>query len=580
MKIRLVTIPAAVLIAVLGSGSAASAASVSTANSSRPTGPAVQVCGAGPSLVRPASMILACADDGELATHLAWSSWTSARATATGIVTWRACTSRCADSTRWERASADVTLADPVAQPGKGVLFTRLELRVTGPTPAGFLREVSFSEAPLTAAPALPAGTPPRREAISAPSGSLGYAQIEGFWDDAGGPSGSVSVPGAGVYTQDQIAAAITGAEASFLPGIIQGGVDYCGPGADRAGWGLWQITCGNSVPQFGTDFQLLDPWNNAEAAVAKYDAAGGFAPWTTYLTGAYLQYLQHTSADTQLTDPGEYVQINPTPSGTPASPPPAPGSTYGPPMPGGGTGSLTDLFVYNRGSGASYAELANGAGGWNGVAGPRFAPGWDFYPGNLDGDGWTDMFLYNPSTGASWAEFGNGAGGWTRGVKGPQFAAGWAVYTGNFNHDNLTDLFVYNKTSGASYVELANGHGGWTGVAGPRFAPGWDFYPATLNSDAYTDMFLYKPTTGASWAEFSDGAGHWTGGVKGPQFAPGWNIYPAALNSDAWTDLFLYNPSTGASWVEFANGAGSWVHGVKGPQFSTGWTVYTGQLG
>jgi surface antigen len=244
------------------------------------------------------------------------------------------------------------------------------------------------------------------------------------------------------------------------------------------------------------------------------------------------------------------------------------------------GPSPQTDLFVYNRGSGASYAELANGAGGWNGVPGPRFAGGWDFYPGNLDGNGWTDMFLYNPSTGASWAEFGNGAGGWTRGVKGPQFSTGWTVYTGNFNHDSLTDLFLYNKSTGASYVELANGHGGWTGVPGPRFSAGWDFYPGALNSDAYTDFFLYNPSTGASWVEFSDGAGHWTGGAPGPQFAPGWNIYPATLNSDGWTDLFLYNPSTGASWVEFANGAGSWINGVKGPQFSTGWTVYTGQLG
>ena len=50
--------------------------------------------------------------------------------------------------------------------------------------------------------------------------------------------------------------------------------VAICGSGSDRAGWGLWQITCGNSVPQYGTDFQILDPWNNAEAAVAKLGEA------------------------------------------------------------------------------------------------------------------------------------------------------------------------------------------------------------------------------------------------------------------------------------------------------------------
>jgi PKD domain/Fungal fucose-specific lectin len=154
-------------------------------------------------------------------------------------------------------------------------------------------------------------------------------------------PKSNSSTPD-GTYTDAQIAAAITGAESSFLPGIIQPGVDYCGSGADKAGWGLWQITCGNSTPQFGTDFQLLDPWNNAEGAVSKYksDASAGlngFDPWSTYASGAYLQFLQHTSADTSLTDPGEYDQINSTPSGTPSSPKPDPGSRSGPAMPGSG---------------------------------------------------------------------------------------------------------------------------------------------------------------------------------------------------------------------------------------------------
>src|ERR1700728_618497 len=58
---------------------------------------AVEICGQGPAVVRPASMILTCADNGELAKNLHWTSWTSAKATATGTVTWRACTAKCAD---------------------------------------------------------------------------------------------------------------------------------------------------------------------------------------------------------------------------------------------------------------------------------------------------------------------------------------------------------------------------------------------------------------------------------------------------------------------------------------------------
>ena len=306
----------------------ANAASVAASSAVTPK---VEICGQDAAVVRPTSMILTCADDGEVATHLHWSNWTAARATATGTLIWRACTSLCADSRRWSHTSASLALTSPVTENGKGVLFTRLTLHVTGPTPRGFMRDVAFDEAPTGLAAPQQSGM--QATPSAAPSGSLGYAAIEGFWIIAGGPNGS-----AGSYTDAQVAAAITGAESSYLPGIIQPGVDYCGAKADRAGWGLWQITCGNSVPQYGTDFQVLDPWNNAEAAVykCKQDVAAGFncfTPWSTYTSGTYAQNLQHTTPDTNLTDPGQYVQINSTPPGTPSSPAPDPGSTYGPPM-------------------------------------------------------------------------------------------------------------------------------------------------------------------------------------------------------------------------------------------------------
>ena len=305
--------------------------------------PAVEECGTGPALTRPASLILTCADEGERAARLHWVSWTGTRATATGIVTWRACAGECAYGTRWDTAEADFTLIDPVRASATRVLFTRLDLHVTGATPPGFMRDVEFSVAPIAASEAIPptrvqagkSGVRSGSARASASSGTLGYAQIEGYWDLAGGPTTSISVPGYGTYSRDQVAAAITGAESSFYPGIIQPGVDYCGSGADKAGWGLWQITCGDSVPQYGVDFQVLDPWNNAEAAVSKYDAADGFSPWATYTSGAYHSFLQTTSADTALTDPGQYIQVNSTPNGTPSTSVPDPGSTYGPLIPG-----------------------------------------------------------------------------------------------------------------------------------------------------------------------------------------------------------------------------------------------------
>jgi len=173
-----------------------------------------------------------------------------------------------------------------VAEPRHRILFTQLELRVTGATPKGFMRDLRFGEAPAVAAPAPRASAPRAHPAVglapAAASGTLSYADIEGFWIDAGGPTNST-----GGYTDAQIAAAITGAESSSLPGNIQQSVDYCGAAPDEAGWGLWQITCGNSVPQYGTDFQLLDPWNNAEAAVYKCQGQSRDSPRSvTWLPG------------------------------------------------------------------------------------------------------------------------------------------------------------------------------------------------------------------------------------------------------------------------------------------------------
>src|SRR5262245_20390656 len=79
-------------------------ASVSHTVTAAASQPAVEDCGRGPALIRPDSMILTCADGGELAEHLVWSAWGPTRATASGIVTWRVCTPNCAESTKWDRA--------------------------------------------------------------------------------------------------------------------------------------------------------------------------------------------------------------------------------------------------------------------------------------------------------------------------------------------------------------------------------------------------------------------------------------------------------------------------------------------
>ena len=314
-------------VALVGGGLALAAgtsanASPATATSAS-SGPAVRDCGTGAAQTRPTSLILACADGKMVADGIRWRSWNATRASASATVTWQA-----ENTTRRDHTSADVTLSDPVLQADGETLFTTLTMHVTGSTPGGFKRNLSFDETPSAAPQATPEAPKPAPEAPkSAPgtqpaasSGTLNTAAIGGYWELAGGPS-SVA----------EVAEAITGAEAAFEPGILQPGEPY-----SATGWGLWQITPGNSVPAYGEDYQLLDPWNNAEAAVSKYDASGGFTPWTTYVDGAYESFLGDASTpNTNLSDPGQYVSINSAPSGTHNSS--NPGSTYGPTIPGGG---------------------------------------------------------------------------------------------------------------------------------------------------------------------------------------------------------------------------------------------------
>jgi hypothetical protein len=119
-----------------------------TATSSRPV-PGLEDCGVGAALVRPASLILACADDGLFVKDLKWSNWSGNSATATGTMTWHVCTPSCAQSTQWDSTTAQVTLIDPVSESGK-VLFTKVVLRLTGTLPTGFQRESTFNMAPTS----------------------------------------------------------------------------------------------------------------------------------------------------------------------------------------------------------------------------------------------------------------------------------------------------------------------------------------------------------------------------------------------------------------------------------------------
>lgn len=55
---------------------------------------------------------------------------------------------------------------------------------------------------------------------------------------------------------------------------------------------GLMQINCVHRAAVGGDLALLNDPATNVRVAYAIYAAAGGWTPWTTYTSGAYLRYL------------------------------------------------------------------------------------------------------------------------------------------------------------------------------------------------------------------------------------------------------------------------------------------------
>jgi hypothetical protein len=119
------------------------------------------------------------------------------------------------------------------------------------PSPAPAASSPPASQAP----PPPPPSSPPDPPAQAVYS----FAGLEGLWDGAGGPAGEASA-----------AATIAECESG-------GRADAVNPSSGAAG--LWQIL-GAPEGWSGSD-NWLDPRVNARAAVAKFRAAGGWAPWT-----------------------------------------------------------------------------------------------------------------------------------------------------------------------------------------------------------------------------------------------------------------------------------------------------------
>lgn len=114
------------------------------------------------------------------------------------------------------------------------------------------------------------------------------YAELAGLWIEAGGSGSKAGT-----------AAAIAEAESGGNPTRINNtaypnlpGYRPPSPGASpEYSVGLWQINI-LAHPSY-TKTEMLDPLENARAAVAISSDGRNFKHWTTYADGAYKQYLQ-----------------------------------------------------------------------------------------------------------------------------------------------------------------------------------------------------------------------------------------------------------------------------------------------
>jgi hypothetical protein len=455
--------------------SAAPTATGAAAAAAKATIPSLEVCGTGPAVRTPASVIITCADSGMVAGRLRWKAWTSAAAAATGTVGWK-------ENGRSKSATADITLSAPAREAGGKVLFTKLTMRVTGATPRAFIRTATFNEAPVPAVGGI-AGTPkssaPARAgrntmapAAAGGSGSIPYASIAGYWELAGGPDSLA-----------ETAAAITGAEAygsetspaeGGNPGAIQPGEPY-----STTGWGLWQITPGDSEPDFGIDYQMLDPWDNANAAVQKYETQG-LGAWTTYMDGDYTNFLSAAEADppnTNLTDPGQFdptLDYGTTPNGSSSDP----GEVTGPPLQSSSAylatiqDNDTQFYAYENGT-----DLGTNLG---------MDPGNPATVGLADGGGYLSAFQANDTSLYIYPEGGNGDDthlGMDAGTSPAVAALSTGAWEAAFQ-DNDNALYLYSSAGTEDNTKLGMYAGTSPSIAGS--GGGWIAAFEANNSNLY----------------------------------------------------------------------------------------------
>jgi hypothetical protein len=216
------------------------------------------------------------------------------------------------------------------------------------------------------------------------------------------------------------------------------------------------------------------------------------------------------------------------------------------------------DLFTYSKSTGQWTKQLTDPAWVFQPSSG-AWSPDWELYPGDFNGDGITDILVYNKNPSSA------RAGEWQRVLNAPNggFAAyiqgtirnwwtEWTVSTGDFDGDGKTDVLLYG-TDGRWYKVFFPTSSGPERYTNGQWSLGWTTRVGDFNGDRKDDVFVYNQTsgywyvcisTGDSWEYYS--TMRWAGG-----FVP----TVTDINRDGLADLIVYNPSDGR-WFQVISSA------------------------
>jgi hypothetical protein len=206
-----------------------------------------------------------------------------------------------------------------------------------------------------------------------------------------------------------------------------------------------------------------------------------------------------------------------------------------------------SDVFLYNRTTGQWFTCLTTAPG----VFLYRFnfwAPGWRIHPADFNGDGRMDLFLFNPNgapdtnSGRWFRVLSDGFGDFSYVLGDVRWAPDWNIYPADFNGDGRSELFLYRPNGQWFRVFFE----GTTARYENDFlwGTGWTIHPGHFNGDRRSDLFLYNPANGLWFVVTTGSDGKFL--YRDGKWGANWRVQTASLNGDALTDLVLYNPANG----------------------------------